>query len=416
MIQKFTENDSLFCCRHQYIANSYTTFLEKLGKEDIFLAFFIDGSVPDNNRSKWLNRLNNNYKETCDLFFDLDDTPCEELLDIYVPGITDCNEMFIKLSQMNGNCLLFSIENDRKREIAKYAKEHNAVAIIAEDMDFLIYEGNWKLWSGKNLDTKSMTTSEYNRSGFRRYLNLDEWHMPLFATMNGNGLISTSSLKSFHKKFAASGDLKKRIADFVRMLKHPLSTNDIEYIAKDVMKLNFHPFESVLESLDSYEIDSIEIDKEPCDPLLKLLKQEDLINEYGLVLGLPRAIEVSYFVFENNEFMSYTAMVLPIEQRIAGLILEHKNNPSIKIDFYVKKSHTDPYEMIGVSPVYPTCKCTHLFYNLKFQYVYIYNKIFNLHWYSSHSSPHFLDNHYTQIRLAPEFTSREMFRNERPIV
>lgn len=42
--------------------------------------------------------------------------------------------------------------------IADYAGKNNALAVIGDDTDFIIFEGNWKFWSASDMDMQNITT------------------------------------------------------------------------------------------------------------------------------------------------------------------------------------------------------------------------------------------------------------------
>lgn len=81
------------------------------------------------------------------------------------------------------------IECDTK--MVQFACQQSRVlAIIADDSNFLIFAGNWRYFSLRDLDHKTLMTKEYNRKALRENLELNDQELVLLSTLNGNDVIS----------------------------------------------------------------------------------------------------------------------------------------------------------------------------------------------------------------------------------
>lgn len=90
---------------------------------------------------------------------------------------------------------------DSKLRAVEYAIQHKAMAIIAHDTDFLVYPGDWQLWSLPNIEYPRLITYELNRDALLIELELTRAQMPLFATLCGNKIVRPDTLKDFHRLF-----------------------------------------------------------------------------------------------------------------------------------------------------------------------------------------------------------------------
>jgi hypothetical protein len=119
--------------------------------------------------------------------------------------------------------LIKTITQECDTEIAKYASEKRAFAVLAEDSDFLIFKGDWKYFSLHDLDIFRLTTKEFNKKALWNHLGLENFYqMAMLATMAGNDLMEFDEVKRFHSRllrnlgWSYSVDNKfKAIADFV---------------------------------------------------------------------------------------------------------------------------------------------------------------------------------------------------------
>jgi hypothetical protein len=80
-------------------------------------------------------------------------------------------------------------------ETAAFATKNNALAVIADDSDYLIYKGNWRYWSARQLDLNDLSTMEYDRRALWDCLNLSEDQMKIFATIAGNDIIKYNEVQ-----------------------------------------------------------------------------------------------------------------------------------------------------------------------------------------------------------------------------
>lgn len=74
-------------------------------------------------------------------------------------------------------------------EISKFALENDCLAILAQDSDFIIYEGAEYYWSMKNFDLDTMTTLNYDRIKLANSLRIPPQHLPLVASLMGNDVV-----------------------------------------------------------------------------------------------------------------------------------------------------------------------------------------------------------------------------------
>lgn len=85
--------------------------------------------------------------------------------------------------------LNFNLGKDHSAAIARFASENNALAVLGDYFDHLIYPGNWKLWSIKSINIDSLTTNELNRHGLRSTLGLTDEQLVVLPTLAGNDII-----------------------------------------------------------------------------------------------------------------------------------------------------------------------------------------------------------------------------------
>lgn len=253
------EADTICGGRHQIALNSWRRMLDAFKATGASLVFFSDLNIQEGKIDEWLNRRNEEF------------TIYSQLYDAISHGVTlpailaqERNNKKALTSTFYGMAVIartygdfhFSIKRECDLEVAQYASEKNAVAIISNDTDFLIFEGSWRLWSPQDIhitQTNRLKTVEYNRQGIAILLSLSQHQLPIFATLMGNDFTGShyTKLYEFHRSL---GPLKYRIeniAQYVCRIKfsHDFIQRIVEHVfgyPSDKMNQLFR------DSIDSY--------------------------------------------------------------------------------------------------------------------------------------------------------------------
>ena len=155
----------------------------------------------------------------------------------------------------------YGMDRECDAEMAKFACENPRVlAILADDSDFLIYPGNWKYFSLKELDHETLDTKEYSRIALRKTLNLNDKELVILSTLNGNDVIPYDDTFRFHKSLIQQrNNPALRFPAIAKHIKNrPLPTRQddmISLIANDIFKNNSDSsIKSVKDSIEFYAI------------------------------------------------------------------------------------------------------------------------------------------------------------------
>lgn len=252
-----------------------------------------------------------------------------------------------------------SIQNECDLELAQYAHQNNALAVLGQDTDFLIFNGHWQYWSIDNLDMKILTTICYSRPVLCRELGLAQDQMCLFATLSGNDLVSQDSLRDFHQGMRPYHKKFYYIADYVRgvrSLPRNLTKNDLEDIAWDCFGAGTEEnIEILRKSIQSYDV----LRQIPNLDTKQLGYGVNFI--YILQMGVPYPLTLHY-IDRRNEFSTISDILIPLIQRQAGIVLQQEEPDKAKCSVILKRSHQDQYQEISLQPEYPTSKSLLLFY------------------------------------------------------
>lgn len=155
------------------------------------LAFFLDGPHQKQKDEVWFQRRNATYSSALKIFDGI-----ESGLDLktIARNVGDANIGSVSIAKtFEGICKRLgyfktSVEMECDLELAQYAVQNNALAIVGQDSDFMIFDGHWQYWSTEFLDLETLNTICYNRTALCRHLGLSQEQMCLFATLAGNDI------------------------------------------------------------------------------------------------------------------------------------------------------------------------------------------------------------------------------------
>jgi len=228
----------------------------------------IDAVHSDAKLPEWIKRQNDN-RIAWDIILEKIDqkwTVDEIIENVHnLPKVKSHSKIVKVLAKRYGN-IKTAMDRECDTEMAKFACENPRVlAILADDSDFLIYPGNWKYFSLRDMDQETLDTKEYSRTALRKTLNLNDKELVILSTLNGNDVIPYDDTFGFHKslKFGNRFDPALRfpaIAKYIKERQLLLSQNMIALITYAIFRSNSDSYiKNVKESIEFYAIVSIKM-------------------------------------------------------------------------------------------------------------------------------------------------------------
>ncbi|XP_065094913.1 uncharacterized protein LOC135715706 [Ochlerotatus camptorhynchus] len=330
-----------------HLLEQFFVRIKNLGAE---LVFFYDGPVQDTKYDTWTQRQDEKYNKIMEIIDSVDRASDLAWMASRFRNSIPNNTLYPvrQMASKHGE-LIISIAKECDQELAAYANQVQAIAIISNDTDFMIYKGFWRYWSAKDIHFETLDTMEYNRLALVRNMGLSFKQMRLLATLGGNDVIKYEEVRHFHSKLGSPREKFPRLADFVRQQALPESLHQ----DKILCSLLNHVFgkaavnedlkERFLASLDFYETDyqpqnTNIIDDPVVDVLLKLE------NTFLFQIWVGRPVNVTAFFVDmrRGEFGEhYPHLVIPLVMRQAGVVLYHRQmlSDSSTRKIMIKMSH-----------------------------------------------------------------------------
>ncbi|XP_058056291.1 uncharacterized protein LOC131207682 [Anopheles bellator] len=353
------DNCSVLCGSQVMLCEQQAAqFFSQLVESGAELVFFWDGNVQANKYDTWLERQNDKYTRMITVIDAINQgQPLQRIATKHSFNIPPNTCLQLKRIAESYGRVIVSIHAECDQELAAYALEHEALAIISNDTDFLIFNGCWQIWSA-NIDLKTLRTLAFSKDALRWKLKLSIPAMAIWATLAGNDFYNYEQLKPFHDGLGQAKFLK--LAQYVRTLPvvERFDDNVIQQVLRCVYKRRRIPDQAVTwfrQSLDFYINDTQmrHRSKPPLDPIETFLLQESQHFVVGVLNGAPHNSTLFFFDYRSNDLGSYFDIVVPIIAKIAGIILYHRQHERGHITVVAKKGHQESYAQHNIAAVFP---------------------------------------------------------------
>ncbi|XP_052866728.1 uncharacterized protein LOC128272886 [Anopheles cruzii] len=336
-------------------------FFSQLVESGAELVFFWDGNVQENKYDTWMTRQNEKYTRMITIIDAINRGQALQRIAKARSNLIPSNTCIqLKLIAERYGRVIVSFHAECDQELAAYALEHETLAIISNDTDFLIFEGCWQLWSA-DINLETLRTRAFSKEALRRKLQLSVPGMALWATLSGNDFYNYEQLKPFHHTLGSEQGRFLKLAQYVRTLPSVEHFNDdnIQQVLRRVYKGRRIPDEAVAwfkQSLDFYRSDlqTFHRSKPPLDSIETFLLQESQHFILGVLNGAPQNCTLFFFDYRSDDLGNYFDIVVPLIAKVAGIILYHRQHERDHITLVAKKGHEVAYAHHNIAAVFPS--------------------------------------------------------------
>lgn len=262
-------------------------------------------------------------------------------------------------------------------DIMRYVKGNdNVLAILAKNTDFLAFDlKTVKYWHCgiDHLNIYQLETSSYSQRALRECLQMTPFQYQVMMA-----ILSMHYLEE-EKKYKLSKIILNRLDERSCSLKLIHNTSEFVYAnvcaqndSIDFIALQAQVFDNLDVNSDLLEshFQKYNITTTLCnnkggskqnDELQKYLMESFVLNDIWNDNMIKFPIQfVDLRQWNADDSKSFTELFLSVHKRLMGIILKHKNDPTIKRKFCLKPSHDTATQVVEEEPIFPDCKC--LFY------------------------------------------------------
>lgn len=244
-------------------------------------------------------------------------------------------------------------------EFSRFFLQNQVFAIIADNMNFLIYDAKWKIWSARNLDVKQFSVNEYHREALMSQLKLTAQQLKILATISGNQMIPDEDVKQFHKRLNTQfHNHFYKLADYVRGLPSDVTLEEIiKQISNEIYGSEEDKFLNRLaDSIHMYDISSgSKLDT--AQEIDRIMLCETTRNRFlnAITTGQPISLVLRFMDLRRTGVMPYFDLFKPILRRAIGVFRCHIESETNYLQVVrAKVKHNEPYTEFKIAPEYAT--------------------------------------------------------------
>lgn len=351
---------------HRKIHDIFDKSFQQLKNYGVQLHFFIQGPTVDIDFKTWTRKQNERYSSNIAVINQIDSNiPIKEIKEMEKrPGsTTPLNDLRITCQKYG--TLHVSLSRNLFVDIVKYANDTNALAIVANSSNFLIFNGGWRYWSCRHIGLMegNWDTIEYNKSALLNHIELSQSQMPMLATIAGNDFVPHELLISLHnriynRKIDYFTQHFPSLAKYIQKFSGCESYEEKREFSSDLFGCSdFHHYKMVCDSFNFYKTKTD--DTQGMDSLLVAAASIDRTYYYSLTETPIRMNLPSFYDLRRTDFLSFFDIELPILKRQIGFVRRHKNDTNYTHNIEVKLSHSERHRTMCVIPEYPICRYHH---------------------------------------------------------
>lgn len=339
--------------QHHYI-RIFEQFVTGLIEAGADLTFFCDGQLQSNRNDVWCQRRNVEFYDAINA---IESTNGNVVARSFLKRRFGCKTIVKSLLKLiEDECygkVIVSTRIDCDLAIANYAVECAALAVIASDSDFLIFDGAFQWWHSNSMDMNCMVVNCFDRNKVMEVLNVSREQMKYFATIAGND--HTNHLLKKPYNFNA-------IADFCRSL-----CKSRKYIYEDIVKfmqidkrtdLN-RAIECVRNSIESYDSNVSVIKQQQSTRMDKYCATNVLM--YAFWNQQAFQYEVNFVDFKDrsqwnqntNSCYPFVYTLIDVFRKLAGIMLKNTAHRNATLKIVTKYSFDEGYTLKLHTPIYP---------------------------------------------------------------
>ena len=357
--------------RHVSYIRLYRRFMESLINAGAELVFFVAGRKVTDEPSIFIPKHNSEYEKYISMMDSIGDgkpiwkitNDKRSLLSVEY----NISRLCLQYGPLINNCYRHN------QEIAQYANQqrNRVLAIISNDTDFLVFDGDYEFWCSNDTDLTKQTTKRMCRKMLRAHLELSTRQLALLSALSGSAFLpfENEDLRKFYSTLKRDEEEFSRVAHLARYIRDlgaiPSAGGeesfDLKRIATDIFGEDFteEQMNSIHNGMLSYKSD-FKVPKID-DAFLSNAKRYEPFIYRLMTADVFNVQDICYVDYRECRSRTYTELVLPLLKMCAGIVLKSKNDPCLELKICMKHSHEEPFKVTEEAPVYPPSKPLILF-------------------------------------------------------
>lgn len=320
----------------------------------------------ENEPNKWLDRFEQGFQKNIDLYDAIRDGKT----------LPEIDAMFVNRYFEFPRPALFGLDAIAKKygkfhytssnvnlpiRMASFATRNNARAIVSDNSDCYIYEGDWQFWSAKQFrideqNPNKFETIHFDRGALATVCGIDAIHRPLFATLIGNRRDEgfSNKLTEFAQRLDKRGSSVAKVAKYVKELQGNYQVHELNFkrLSEDVFQSREDKYIRFLKArIDSYDLDRIPDEEHD---ILSRLSSTEYYRDVSMIMDDDRVFILSFYDL-RGEYETETLPVLFLnwDRRRSGILQKVWRIESKPINVFAKFRFDGCFRVRVKKPIRP---------------------------------------------------------------
>lgn len=361
---------------HRFYHNQLKQFFQPFADAGVELVFFCGGSKSNDKLKKLLPKIDSSYSKYHRILESVDRDKklprCQRAefrltLGLYEEGIA---RQYGEYHLSGGNL---------NKDMVKYChQDDNVVAIMAKDSDFLVYNlKSVQYWScgSEHLHFGEHTTVAFHQTALLAHMKLSPYQFHALISAAGVILDDPKTHRRnvrrdvLGDKHRESIQVIDKLCEWVR---NNVAEDDekihLDQLTNGIFSYNLEQYHYNMEKQHkNYDVNANDVQVPSTDPAMAHFK-----SIWTIFCGQPIRVEQNFIDLlqwtDDPNALAYHHLTVIVLRRIAGVILRHLNDESLKRSFVLKGGHRERCKTFEKSPIYPECE---YYYSLVVGYRYI---------------------------------------------
>lgn len=357
--------DNICGGRQSVIQANFDELLKKIKGTGATLVFFSDLNVHQEKIDEWLIRRDASFDLNVSIYDQIraGKSLQEVAMNIEQNKNIASSAFGLSLIAQKYGEFHYVIDHECDLELAKFATENHAFAVVTNDSDFIIYDGEWKLWMAKGLgidkyNSEAINAIQYDRNGIESSCGISAYQRPLFATLLGNSYAKEMNdpIWKFNQRLGPAYNRFRLVAQYVKSKQGSGREIDFKRIALDVFLNNNEKWTSLLrQSVNSYNLNYP--DEGPTTEFVERLSKTPYYHDYLLATNDNNGFILSYYDMRGKIGTQMVTELFAIWlRRQSGILKKSDHDEFYSIVILTKLSFDEPYCALNLKPIYPDCK------------------------------------------------------------
>lgn len=372
------QNDNfglIFGGRYATYLEHFRFFFESLKKANVELIFFAMGKKLNYDLELFIENQKDEYKAILNRLDKLDardgavkSIPRYGSVNARAPLTMHYN--MLKLVREFGELRINYVRHNQ--EIAKYIEQHDGaiLAVITNDNDFMVFEGDFQFWQASDVDLRNLTGSRMCRYKLRSRLGLNSKQLQLLSALSGSMYLPKIRLGRFYGRIRdeSVGDhYIAHLANYVngvQLLKRGDKNEycfDLNAIACDVFGVNYgsEKWDAIVKGLEQYDLNFSTVDTtKHMTQAMKFAKTHNMFIYKLLTDEIHLTTDIAFIDYRNYRSKTYAELIIPLLQKVYGILHANEFQRPREQAVCMKYSHDELYKVQKEAIVYPPSSST----------------------------------------------------------